>query len=71
MTTLGSGTLVPNRYIKDTMRFSSGDIYVRSGAVLTLRSSDSENDPHTFTLARAPDLPRSYNTMFSGCAICH
>jgi len=71
LTTVGSGTLVANRYIKDTMHFGAGDITVHSGQWLKLVARDGENDPHTFTLARAADLPRSYNDMFSGCQICH
>lgn len=71
LSTVGGGTLVPNRYIKDTMRFKAGYITVHSGQMLKLVALDGETDPHTFTLARAADLPRRYNDMFSGCRICH
>ena len=67
VTTIGGGTLVANQYIKDTMRFNAGDITVHSGQMLKLVALDGETDPHTFTLARAADLPRRYNSMFSGC----
>lgn len=70
LTTVGSGTLVANQYIKDTMRFNASDITVHSGQMLKLVALDRESDPHTFTLARAADLPRSYNNMFPGCQIC-
>jgi plastocyanin len=53
-----SGTkVVINKYIADTSRFTPGTVTIKSGGTLTLKSVGGV--PHTFSLVKASQLPRT------------
>ncbi|MDQ3678664.1 MAG: hypothetical protein M3401_18005 [Actinomycetota bacterium] len=54
---LGGTSFVPNRYVKDKMRFNK-DVYpVKSGSTVTL--TDESEDIHTLSIVRRSDLPKT------------
>jgi plastocyanin len=63
-------TYVVNRYVQDAMRFSPGTVTVRSGCALTFAfASRAQDEPHSLSIVRRVDLPRTAAQMES-CRIC-
>jgi plastocyanin len=67
--TFMSSKMVPNRYFQEGMRFSPGTITVRSGEMLTFEFGDREDDPHTLTVVKKSDLPRTADEA-ENCGAC-
>lgn len=61
----GGFEFVPNRYIKEKLRWDRDVYEVRSGGTLTLVSNIVDSGPHTFTLVRKRDMPDSFD-----CKVC-
>lgn len=57
--TFAKETLVPNKYFQEAMRFSPGTIRIKSGATLTFTYGDKEMEPHTLTIVKQSDLPKT------------
>jgi plastocyanin len=57
-------TIKKNKYFKDASSFSPGTIVIRSGGTLTLNNKSGA--PHTFSIVKQSDLPRSTNQLL-GC----
>jgi plastocyanin len=54
------GKMVPNKYIQDGMHFAPGTVTVKSGGTITFTFADKmSQDPHTLTIVRKSDLPRT------------
>jgi plastocyanin len=54
------GKMVPNKYIQDDMHFAPGTVTVKSGDSITFTFGDKTSmDPHTLTIVRKADLPRT------------
>jgi hypothetical protein len=62
--------LKPNRYVKDKLRWSKDVYHVRSGGTLHLVDSVVTEGPHTFTVVRKKDLPKTAKAAFN-CKICN
>ena len=62
--------LVPNRYILDGLRWNKDVYTVKSGGTITVVNDAASEGPHTFTVVRRKDLPRTEKAMFN-CAICN
>ncbi|MGH2839523.1 MAG: cupredoxin domain-containing protein [Solirubrobacteraceae bacterium] len=65
---LGGTSFVPNRYIKDKLRFNKDVYQVKSGATVTLNNTKTE-EPHTLSIAKKSDLPKkvsAFDTCFEG-----
>jgi plastocyanin len=58
-TTTGGAKFVPNRMFADTMHFKIGTIHIRSGGTLTF--VDKTKQPHTFSLVKRRQVPRTAN----------
>ena len=56
---------VPNRYIQDGLRWAKDVYKVKSGGTITVVNNVNSEGPHTFTVVRKKDLPRSFN-----CPVC-
>ncbi len=54
-----------NRYIQDELRYNRDVYTVRSGGTLTFVDTVASEGPHTLTVVRAKDEPKSVN-----CKIC-
>ena len=61
LTTIGGVEIKPNRYIQDTMRFNRDRVVIRSGGTLTVRNRTEA--PHTISLVKPRDKPRTFKQM--------
>jgi hypothetical protein len=59
----------PNRYILDALRWDKDLYRVASGGTLHIVNTAAAEGPHTFTVVRKQDLPRTGAQTF-GCKIC-
>src|SRR5881398_2299550 len=57
--------VVPNRYIQDGLRWDKDVYKVKSGGSLTVVNTAAGEGPHTFTVVKKKDLPKSLK-----CSIC-
>jgi plastocyanin len=62
--TVGKAEFKPNRYVKDGMRFNKDVITIKSGGTLSL--VDETGQPHSFSLVKKGQLPRTMEQM-EGC----
>jgi plastocyanin len=60
----------PNRYIQDNMRFNKDVYRVNSGGTLKLVNNKPQEGPHTVSLVKRRDLPRTANQAFN-CKVCN
>ena len=59
----------PNKMVVETLRFSKGTIAVKSGGTVTWKSADKEGEPHTITLAKKSQLPKSFSDCKKPCQV--
>src|SRR3954452_1182257 len=59
----------PNRWVQDGLRWNKDVYRVRSGGTLHIVNNAADEGPHTFTVVRRNDLPRTPKQIFN-CAIC-
>jgi plastocyanin len=64
-----SQTMVPNRYFKDTLRWNKDVYQVKSGGTLHIVDSVVTEGPHTFTVVKKTDRPKTAAQM-NHCLIC-
>jgi hypothetical protein len=69
ITQKGGTEIKPNRYIKDELRWAKDSYTVKSGGTITVVNTFAQEGPHTFTVVRKKDLPRTAKA-FERCAIC-
>jgi hypothetical protein len=60
-----SSKFVPNRYIQDGLRWKKDSYSVASGGTIKVVNTVADEGPHTFTVVKKSDLPKSFN-----CKIC-
>jgi hypothetical protein len=66
----GGLAMKPNRYVKDLLRWNDDTYHVRSGGTLHLVDSVVTEGPHTFTVVRKKDLPKTAASALGNCKIC-
>jgi hypothetical protein len=66
-----SQKMVPNRYIQDGMRFNKDTYVVASGGTLKLRLTQPQEGPHTLSVVRKKDLPKTADEAFNHCKPCN
>jgi len=59
----------PNKYVQDEMRWAKDVYTVRAGGVVTVVLNKPQEGPHTFTVVRPKDLPRT-GAQINNCKIC-
>ena len=59
----------PNRYIQDGLRWNRDVYRVRSGGTLHVVNTAAGEGPHTFTVVKRSDLPRTAAAIFA-CKVC-
>lgn len=59
----------PNRYIQDGLRWDRDVYRVRSGGTVTVLNNAADEGPHTLSVVRRGDLPRTAAQAFN-CRIC-
>jgi hypothetical protein len=60
----------PNRYIQDGMPWNKDSYTVRSGGTVHVVNGDGSEGPHTFTVLRKRDVPKTARTLFN-CRACN
>jgi hypothetical protein len=60
----------PNRYIQDGLRWAKDSYAVRSGGTVRVVNGDGSEGPHTFTILRRKDVPKTARTLFN-CRACN
>jgi hypothetical protein len=60
----------PNRYIQDGLHWAKDSYTVRSGGTLHVVNGDGSEGPHTFTILRRKDVPKTVKTLFN-CKACN
>jgi len=60
----------PNRYILDGLRWNRDVYRVRSGGTLHVVNDAPSEGPHTFTVVKRKDLPKTVKQAFN-CKICN
>jgi hypothetical protein len=59
-----------NRYVKDEMRWQRDTYVVRSGGTVRIVNLAADEGPHTFTIVKKSDLPRTQKQILGSCHIC-
>jgi uncharacterized cupredoxin-like copper-binding protein len=65
----GGLEMKPNRYIKDLLRWDKDAYQVKSGGTIHVVNSVADEGPHTFTVVKEKDLPKTAAQM-QKCKIC-
>jgi hypothetical protein len=60
----------PNRYVQDGLRWNKDVYRVRSGGTLHVVNTAADEGPHTFTVVKKKDLPRTAKQVLN-CKICN
>jgi plastocyanin len=60
----------PNRYVKDGMRFAKDVYTVKSGGTVKLVLNKDQEGPHTLSVVRQKDLPKTGDEAFNHCKPC-
>src|SRR4051794_41536248 len=61
--------VVPNRYFQDGLRWNKDVYTIKSGGTITVVNNAAAEGPHTFTVVKEKDLPKTLKQM-NNCAIC-
>jgi hypothetical protein len=61
--------VVPNRYFQDGLRWNQDVYKVKSGGTITVVNDAAGEGPHTFTVVKEKDLPRTLKAT-EQCKIC-
>src|SRR3954451_10528502 len=61
---------VPNRYLRDGLRWNRDVYRVKSGGTLHLVNNVISEGPHTFSVVARKDLPRTVSQVLN-CKICN
>lgn len=62
--------MIPNRYVQDGLRWNKDVYTIKSGGTLTVVNTAAGEGPHTFTVVKKSDLPRTAKAAFN-CKICN
>jgi plastocyanin len=61
---------VPNRFVQDGLRWNKDLYTVKSGGTITVVNTVASEGPHTFTVLKKKDLPKTPATLFN-CKACN
>jgi plastocyanin len=61
---------VPNRFIQDGLRWNKDAYTVKSGGTITVVNTVADEGPHTFTVLKKKDVPKTPATIFN-CKACN
>ena len=62
--------MVPNRYIQDGLRWKKDVYTIKSGGTLHVVNTVATEGPHTFTIVKKSDLPKTA-AQINNCKICN
>jgi len=66
----GGTSMTPGESITDDQHFTPSDLEVKSGATVKLVNKAKTEDPHTISLVKKSDLPKTASQAFN-CAACN
>jgi hypothetical protein len=58
-----------NRFVQDTLRWNADTYTVKSGGTLHIVNDAADEGPHTFTVVKPSDEPKTLGSLFN-CKIC-
>jgi plastocyanin len=67
---VGGTTVKPGKSVTDDQRFTPQDLEVKSGATVKLANKAKTEDPHTISLVKKSQLPKTAKQTFN-CAACN
>lgn len=66
----GGTTFKINKFQKDSVRWVPGTVAIASGGTLTISNQASDPDPHTFSIVKHSQLPKTPDQI-ENCEICN
>ena len=69
LTVKGGTIFKPNRFVGDSLRFGSDVTAIKSGGTLTIKDRTREPQPHTFSIVRKSQVPRTARQL-ERCKVC-
>ncbi|HEX3453443.1 MAG TPA: hypothetical protein VHS03_02375 [Gaiellaceae bacterium] len=66
---LSGEKIAVNKYFQEEMRFSPGTLTVKSGGTLTFEYGNPDMDPHTLTIVKQSELPKTADQAMN-CSAC-
>jgi plastocyanin len=70
ITIVGGASIKPGESVTDNQHFTPQDLEVKSGATVKLVNKAKTEDPHTISLVKKSDLPKTAKQAFN-CATCN
>jgi plastocyanin len=67
---VGGTSITPGESVTDNQHFTPQDLEVKSGATVKLVNKAKTEDPHTISLVKKSDLPKTAKQAFN-CAACN
>jgi plastocyanin len=67
---VGGATIKPGESVTDNQHFTPQDLEVKSGATVKLADKAKTEDPHTITLVKKSQQPKTIAKAFN-CAVCN
>jgi plastocyanin len=67
---VGGTSITPGESVTDDQHFTPQDLEVKSGATVKLANKAKTEDPHTISLVKKSDLPKTAKQAFN-CAVCN
>jgi hypothetical protein len=65
----GGSTVKINKYVKDSVHWTPGTVAIASGGTLTIVNRASDPDPHTFSIVKPSQLPKTA-AQIENCEVC-
>lgn len=66
----GGTTFKINKYTKDSVHWTPGTVAIASGGTLTIANQSSDPDPHTFSIVKQSQLPKTA-AQIENCEVCN
>lgn len=65
----GGSSVKINKFIKDSVHWAPGTVTIASGGTLTIANLSTDPEPHTFSIVKKEQLPRTL-AQINECSIC-
>lgn len=65
----GGSSLKINKYVKDSVHWTPGTVSISSGGTLTIVNKSPDPDPHTFSIVKPSQLPKT-SEQIENCEVC-
>lgn len=65
----GGSSFKINKYVKDSVHWTPGTVTIASGGSLTISNQSTDPDPHTFSIVKPSQLPKT-DAQIENCEVC-